>query len=157
MDAELETQRPFFLRVIGLLSVINGIYGLISALVNALAPPAVDDRLMDEVLVRLDALHVPFDHLREDIQEYFMNTMMQINNIAAASFLFYGLSVMGAFFMLRLRRKGFIMYSIGQVGLAVVPPLFGGLNAIGWASLFVMGIWNAIWILMYASQLKHME
>jgi len=157
MDEGLRQSRPQFLMVIGTLSVINGIYGMLSSVVNAIAPPSVDDRTLDDLFERLEGFSVPVETFREDLEVYFLNTLLQMQNIAAASFLFYGLSLFGAIMMLRLQKNGFALYAAAQVGLAVVPAFFGGFNSFGTVSLFMMLIWNGIWIAMYGSQLKHMD
>lgn len=157
MDGELSQKRPQFLMVIGTLSVINGIYGMISSVVNAIAPTTIDDRTLEDFFERLEGFSIPFEAFKDDLEVYFLNTLLQMQNIAAASFLFYGLSLFGAMMMLRLSRNGFFLYALAQVGLAVVPAYFGGFNTFGMTSLVMMLVWNGIWIAVYGTQLKHMQ
>lgn len=157
MDERLSDKRPQFLMVIGTLSVINAVYGMISGVINAIAPPAVDDRTLENFFSRLEGFSIPFEAFRDDLEVYFLNTLLQMQNIAAASFLFYGLSLFGVLMMLRLTRNGFFLYAIAQVGLAVVPAFFGGFNAFGTASMVMMLTWNGIWVAMYGTQLKYMQ
>ncbi len=157
MDEQLAERPSTFLRVIGTLSVVNGVYGMLSSLLSAISPAAVDDQLLEQLLERLEGMRIPFEELRPDLETYFLNTMLQAVNISAASFLFYGMSLIGALMMLRSYKAGFWVYALAQLGLAWVPSFFGGFNTFGWTSFGIMLFWNGIWVVMYATQLKQMK
>lgn len=159
MDEQLSTAEtpkpPSFLKVISTLSMINGAYGMISGLANALSPPDVNDQMIEDIFSRLENFSVPLDEVRPQLETFLVNTMLNMGNIGAASFLFYGMSFIGAWLMLRANRNGFMLYIVAQVGLAFVPSFFGGLNTLGWANFAMLMVWNGIWVAMYASQRNH--
>lgn len=159
MDEQLsagEPQRPpAFLKAIATLSMINGAYGMISGLANAISPPEVNDQMIEDIFIRLESLSVPLEEIRPEMETFLVNTMLNMGNIGASSFLFYGMSFIGAWLMLRANRNGFMLYIVAQIGLAFVPSFFGGLNMLGWANFAMLMVWNAIWVAMYASQRKY--
>lgn len=128
---------------------------MISGLSNAVSPPEVNDQMIGDIFARLEELAVPLEEVRPQLETFLVNTMLNMGNIGAASFLFYGMSLIGVWLMLRANRNGFAVYIIAQIGLAFVPSFFGGLNTLGWANFAVLMVWNGIWIAMYASQRRY--
>jgi hypothetical protein len=146
---------PSFLRVITTLSMVNGAYGMVSGRANAISPPDVNDQMIEDIFTRLEGFAVTLDEIRPQLETFLVNTMLNMGNIGALSFLFYGMSFIGAWLMLRANRNGFTLYVVAQIGLAFVPSFFGGLNSLGWANFTMLMVWNGIWVAMYASQRKH--
>ncbi len=146
---------PRFLRALCFLSGINALYRLVSGMISAISPPDIDQAYIDSLFDRLNQFAIPIEGMPQEMEEYYLNLMLSLGNIGAASFLFYGIEVVGLILMFRLNRIGFLLYTASQLGLAFVPAIFGGFNRFGVTVLIATLVWNAIWIIMYATQLKH--
>lgn len=157
MDKELASRRTKFFLVLCTLSTVNAIYGMVSGLINALSPADVDEAFLTGLFEQLETLDLPLEGVRDDVEQYYLNLMLNIGNLGAANFLFFGISLVGVRLMYNLNRVGFTLYVLAQLGLAFSPTVFGGFNAVGQISLATLLFWNGIWILMYASQLKYFK
>lgn len=93
--------------------------------------------------------------LKEDMEAYYINLMINFGNVGTANFLFYGIQLIGVFLMFRLNRIGFVLYVGAQFGLAFSALIFGGLNDFGWMVFALATVWSAAWIIAYATQLKY--
>lgn len=148
-------RRPRFLNVLCILSGLAAVYGAFSGLSGALAPPDVDDGFVEDLLGRLDDFEMPWGNLKEDMEAYYVNMMINFGNVGTANFLFYGIQLVGVYMMFRLNRIGFVLYVVAQLGLAFSSLIFGGFNDFGWL-VFVLALgWSAVWIGAYATQLKY--
>jgi len=122
--------------------------------VGAIAPPDVDQEFIDGFMKQLDQFELPVEGLRDEVETYYLNLMLNMGNIAAANFLFFGIEMIGVILMFRLNRIGFLLYSASQIGLAFVPPVFAGFGQFGTSVLVATLIWNLIWVVLYAFQVK---
>ncbi len=154
MAEELMGARPRFLTVLCALSMTNAVYGMLTGLASALSPVDVDDAFLEDLFSRLESLPVVIEDIRPEIETYYMNLMLNMGNLGAANFLFYGINLVGVMLMFRLNKIGFVLYVLAQLGIAFSPALFGGFSRFGQISLGVALFWNAIWVVMYATQLK---
>lgn len=154
---ESKVATPVFLNVLCILTMLNGVYGMFSGLINAVSPPDVDDRMIESVFSRLESLSLPLEDIRGEMETFILNTMLNIGNIAAANFLFYSISVIAALLMINRNKVGFGLYVAAQIGLAFIPSFFGGFNLVGKVNFIVLMVWNGIWIAAYASQRKHLN
>ncbi|GEM_PF-2230885 len=157
LNDENKVSTPVFLNVLCILTMLNGAYGMFSGVVNAVSPPDVDERMIESVFSRLESLSLPLDDVRGEAETFMLNTMLNIGNIAAANFLFYGMSLIAALLMINRNKVGFALYVAAQIGLAFIPSFFGGFNVVGKVNFIVLMVWNGIWIAAYASQRKHLS
>lgn len=157
LNDENKVSTPVFLNVLCILTMLNGAYGMFSGVVNAVSPPDVDERMIESVFSRLESLSLPLDDVRGEAETFMLNTMLNIGNIAAANFLFYGMSLIAALLMINRNKVGFALYVAAQIGLAFIPSFFGGFNVVGKVNFIVLMVWNGIWIAAYASQRKHLR
>jgi len=148
-------KRTKFLRILCTLSGINALYGIISGISTAVSPPDVDDTFIGNLFEQLDKYELPIASLQDDVKEYYLNLMLDLGNFGAANFLFFAVQLIGIFMMYRLNRIGFTLYTVAQIGLAASPVIFGSFNTFGKITLGITLVWNAIWIIMYATQLKN--
>ncbi len=155
-DKELPVyQRTRFLHVICVLSAAHAIYGVVTGLATAFSPPSVDDQSLNTLLEQLNKFEMPFPELKEQVEKFYVNLMLDMGNYATASFLFYAIQLIGVIMLFQLNRIGFTLYFLAQIGLAANPVIFGGWNLFGQIMLGAALIWNGIWIIMYATQLKY--
>lgn len=143
-----------FFKVICFLSLLNASYGIVSGVMGAIAPPDVDQAYIDGFSEQLDKFELPIEDLRDEVETYYLNLMLNMGNIAAANFLFFGIEMIGVILMFRLSRIGFVLYAASQIGLAFVPPVFAGFGQFGTSVLVATLIWNLIWVVIYAFQVK---
>lgn len=144
-----------FLRILCTLSGINALYGIISGITTAIAPPDVDDTFIGNLFEQLEKYELPIANLQDDVKEYYLNLMLDLGNFGAANFLFFAVQLIGVFMMYRLNRIGFTLYTVAQLGLATAPVIFGSFNDFGKITLGMTLVWNAVWVIMYATQIKH--
>lgn len=148
-------RRTRFLGVLCTLSGVNATYGVVSGIANAIAPPDVDNSYIESLFTQLEKYKLPIPELQEEVKEYYLNLMLDFGNYGAANFLFFAVQLIGVLMMYRLNRIGFTLYTVAQIGLAAAPVIFGGFNTFGKMTLGMTLVWNAIWVIMYATQLKH--
>lgn len=133
-------KRPTFLTVLCILSFISGGLGSLSALITPLFSdlmieflknsPNYDETLMEETIMLLQAGW-----------GYYLIT-----------FVFAMCSLVGVFFMWKLKKIGFHFYALSNLGLLFAPMLMFDM-AISWAGIFL----TASFILLYAVNLKFMK
>jgi len=149
------TNRPKTLAILCSLSFIFSIYGIITSLSSALSPPEVSEDFLQSLYEGIDRYPLPIEGLKEQVESYYRNLMLNFGNYGAANFMFYGIELVGVFLMYRLNRIGFTLYFLSQVGLTATPVLFGSLNTFGLITLGITALWNGIWVALYAFQRKH--
>lgn len=146
-----------FLSILLFLSGFNAVYGMISGVMTAMNPPDVDSNYVNSLFEQLGKYKLPIESLQPQVESYYLNLMLELGNYGAANFLFFGIQLVGVFLMRRLNRVGFWLYTAAQFGLAVVPVIFAQWNAFAEIVLTMTVVWNLIWVIMYASQLKHFK
>lgn len=65
--------------------------------------------------------------------------------------------IVGVFMMYRLNKKGFILYSISNLILVIIPFIYYFNNTIGQLVIAFQFFFTAMFIFMYATQLKYMN
>jgi len=149
---------PRFLTLLCILSLASGIFAIKSSVGSLF----FNDHLNEDAAYNLN---YEINGDTPDFIQYTINSLvdfwlMQNENavvINASTLLLTLISIVGVILMYRLNRKGFALYTIANL-LGVIIPFFYFLdNTIG--QLFVAGQFfvTALFILMYASQLKHMR
>lgn len=133
-------KRPTFLTVLCILSFISGGLGSLSALITPIFSdimieflknsPNYDETLMEETIMLL----------RAGLGYYLI------------TFVFAMCSLVGVFFMWKLKKIGFHFYALSNLGLLFAPMLMFDM-AISWAGIFL----TASFILLYAVNLKFMK
>ncbi|MES2139049.1 MAG: hypothetical protein V4511_05035 [Bacteroidota bacterium] len=133
-------KRPTFLTILCVLSFISGGLGSLSALITPMFSdlmieflknsPNYDETLMEETIMLLQAGW-----------GYYLIT-----------FVFAMCSLVGVFFMWKLKKIGFHFYALSNLGLLFAPMLMFDM-AISWAGIFL----TASFILLYAVNLKIMK
>jgi hypothetical protein len=128
---------------------------MLSGLTSALAPPEVDDIFINDLFTQIGKYELPIEDLKDEVESYYLNLMLNFGNYGASNFLFCAIQLIGVVLMYQLNRVGFTLYFTAQIGLALTPAFFGGFNTFGQISLGIALVWNGIWVILYATQLKH--
>lgn len=148
-------KRTRFLAILCMLSGLFAIYGMISGLVSALSPPDVDSTFVNQLIEQINQYELPIEAYKDDVESYYIKLMVNFGNYGTAAFLFYSIQLIGVVLMYQLNRVGFALYVLAQIGLAAIPVLFGGLNDFSKLVFGATLAWNTVWVIMYATQLKH--
>lgn len=150
-------KRTRFLGVICALSGFNAAYGVLSGIITAVSPPDVDNTFIEGLFAQLEKYKLPIPELQDEVKEYYLNLMLDLGNYGAANFLFFAVQLIGVVMMYRLNRIGFTLYTAAQIGLAASPVIFGSFNTFGKITLGMTLAFNAIWVIMYATQIKYFK
>jgi len=148
-------KRTRFLAILCMISGLFAIYGMISGLVSALSPPDVDSSFIDQLIAQINQYELPIEAYQEDVESYYIKLMVNFGNYGTAAFLFYSIQLIGVALMYQLNRVGFALYVLAQIGLAVIPIIFGGVNDFSKMVFGATLAWNAVWVVLYATQLKY--
>ena len=148
-------KRTRFLGILCTLSGVNASYGVVSGIITAISPPDVDNSFIENLFTQLEQYKLPIPELQDEVKEYYLNLMLDLGNYGAANFLFFAIQLIGVIMMYRLNRIGFTLYTAAQIGLAASPVIFGSFNTFGKITLGMTLAFNAIWVIMYATQIKH--
>ncbi len=130
---------------------------MISGVMTAMNPPDVDSTYVNSLFEQLGKYKLPIESLQPQVESYYLNLMLELGNFGAANFLFFGIQLVGVQMMYRFNRVGFWLYAAAQLGLAVVPIVFAQWNTFAEIVLGMTVVWNLIWVVMYATQLKHFK
>lgn len=158
MSDSLETKttgRTRFLHIIAVLSASHAVYGIITGLTNAISPPEIDDEAFNLLIEQINRFEMPIPALKSEVEHFYVNLMLDMGNYGTANFLFYSIQLIGVILMYQLNRVGFPLYVLAQIGLAASPVIFGGWGSFGQIMLVAALVWNGIWVVMYATQLKY--
>lgn len=128
---------------------------MVSGIMTALNPPDVDSTYVNSLFEQLSKYKLPIESLQPQVESYYLNLMLELGNYGAANFLFFGIQLIGVNMMYRLNPVGFWLYAAAQLGLAIVPIVFAQWNTFGQIVFGMTFLWNLIWVVMYATQLKH--
>lgn len=162
----LNSSRPWLLTVLCYLTIFGSSYMLVSSLtalsdldqtINMLELSLDEAALLFEKAFAADpasaqkvedALNqISSVSTRSNMRDHHVFSM--VNNL---------LTLLGASLMLRLKKRGFHFYVLGNL-IGVVAPLlvFGAGNFLGFAFSFSTSFFGALFILLYALKIKHMH
>lgn len=130
---------------------------MISGVMTAMNPPDIDSTYVNSLFEQLGKYKLPIESLQPQVESYYLNLMLELGNFGAANFLFFGIQLVGVQMMYRFNRVGFWLYAAAQLGLAVVPIVFAQWNTFAEIVLGMTVVWNLIWVVMYATQLKYFK
>jgi hypothetical protein len=151
-------RRPWFLRLLCMLSLINGISNISIYMGTALGGP-VDTSELDKgaQITRKIYAGSGFESIARQHIEFQQALNHDVIRVSLMLLVFYIMSTLGAFRMYQLRRDGFAMYVIAQVLICVAPVVLVVANSYTATAAGISGIFAAIFIAMYASQLRYMQ
>lgn len=150
-------RKPRFLTFLCVLSLAGGIFAIKSSFTNLLYNDQFDEELSYSLNYEISG-DTP-DFIQYTIDSLVDFWLMQHDNsivLNISTLLLAIASIIGVIWMYQLKRKGFAFYSIANL-LGLIIPFFYFLgNTIG--QLFIAGQFfvTALFILLYASQLKYM-
>ena len=153
--------RPTFLTVLCILTFIGSGWGLISNLFQlAMFTP---ERLVAQIqqittMAGAEAQPSWVSSLMTSSLEVLQTTIMHGKAIYSLAALCSVDSLIGAFMMYKLKRNGFYLYVIAQIGQLFILPVYSGWNSVVLISMAMSGFWALVFIILYAlnySKLKY--
>jgi hypothetical protein len=143
-----EREVPDFLKVLCILSVIGGAFSLIGSIFSIVLLGNPDF---------VSAISDVFEQSGQDLPDAITSGLEHTNSIGVILAILASISLVGAVFMLKLKKRGFYMYTFATITVIFVQPLFNGFDMITVGSMVLSIIWNAIWITTYGLHLKYMK
>jgi hypothetical protein len=149
---------PRFLTILCLLSLVGGIMSIKSAVTSLFYSDGINE---DEIAFNLNM------EGNEQMPSYIQKTMDSVVDfwlmkqeysvpLQSSTILLSLLSLFGVFLMYRLNSKGFIYYAIANLLLIIIPFFYFFNNFIGQLFIAAQFFISALFILLYATQLKYM-
>ena len=150
--------RPILLTVLCVLTFIGSGFGVFANLIAMFAAPFLE-------LFQTSMLDEAFSHLGNNPGDEFVKqaldmALLVIDNflgITLSKFIFYALSLVGAIMMFRMKKIGFYLYIVAQIGFLFIGPIFLGWNMFVSSALFFSGFFSILFIALYGINLKHMS
>jgi hypothetical protein len=156
-------KRPTLLTVLCILSFIAGAWGLIDGARTAFTNKPQEDYAeakvkMEEAMDQLgDDASGMVKNMMDSAMEMTEKAVEHAKPIGYAGIVLSALSLLGVWMMWNLKRTGFWLYLLAAVGALVVPIYFLGGSMTAILSVGFMGLITLIFIVLYATNLKHMS
>ncbi len=152
-------KRSTFLTIICVLTFIGSGWGILRGVrsyveANSISINALER--MEKLEDRLDSYSVP-DFLKHLVSAIAYNmTPGNVRKFGAFSFIGNMLTITGAIIMWNLRKQGFYIYLLGWVLIIMIPVIILG-KPISITAMIIRIAFSAVFITMYAVNLKHMK
>jgi hypothetical protein len=150
---------PRFLTLLCIFSIIGGILAVKSSFTGLFMHEQIDASEMSMNFNYDGEGELPsfVQYITESLLDFWTMQQEYSRVLNASTLLLALISLTGVIMMYRLNSKGFILYSIANL-LAVIIPFFYFLNnTIGQLFIALQFFVSALFILLYASQLKYMR
>ena len=149
--------RPTFLTVLCILTFIGSGWGLINNLFQlAMFTP---ERLVVQIQqAGAEAQPSWVSSIMSSSLEVLQTTIMHGKAIYSLAALCAVISLIGAFMMYKLKRNGFYLYAIAQIGQLFILPIYSGWNSVVVISMAMSGFLALVFIILYGlnySKLKY--
>jgi hypothetical protein len=157
----MKTNRPKALIVFGILSWLSLGIGLIGLVSNVLTGPPTDEEIRQQEIEMLSELTPEMvaetGWVVTETVEFLKITQVKFSWLSLITFVQIIIGLIAVIMMFKLRKIGFhlyIVYSLIALGYWI---LFFGQNTLGFIMAVISGVVSAIFVLLYASQLKYMN
>ncbi len=150
--------RPVLLTVLCVLTFIGSGFGVFGNLMAIFASPFLE-------FLQPSIFEEAFSHLGNNPGDQFIKQALDMGvlvldnflGITLSKFIFYALSLVGAIMMFQMKKIGFYLYIVAQVGFLFIGPVFLGWNLFVSMALLFSGFFSVLFIALYAIHLKHMS
>ena len=153
--------RPTFLTVLCILTFIGSGWGLINNLFQLVM--FTPERFVAQIqqitnMAGAEAQPSWFSSIMSSSLEVLQTTIMHGKAIYSLAALCAVISLIGAFMMYKLKRNGFYLYAIAQIGQLFILPIYSGWNSVVLISMAMSGFLALVFIILYSlnySKLKY--
>lgn len=162
MESVNKKVRPTFLTVICILTFIGSGYSLLDNSISLINGKLTEEQLEDR---KYNLLKVYDEKESTELEKKLIKKSVEVQElhnknfypITSTSFFVALLSLIGAYMMFRLDKRGFGIYVLAQVIPIVVSFIYLGNNIISVITSSVLIFFSLIFIIMYAVNLRHMK
>ncbi|MRT93106.1 hypothetical protein [Ancylomarina sp. 16SWW S1-10-2] len=150
--------RPTLLTVLCILTFIGSGFSVLANLTALIAVPFLD-------LFQPSMFNATFSQLGNNAGDEFIKqaldmVLLVIDNFFAivfSKFILYALSLAGAIMMFQMKKIGFYLYIVAQVGFLFIGPVFLGWNMFVGSAIFFSAFFSVLFIALYGINLKNMS
>ena len=144
--------RPTFLTVLCILTFIGSGWGLINNLFQLVM--FTPERLVAQIqqitnMAGAETQPSWVSSIMSSSLEVLQTTIMHGKAIYSLSALCAVISLIGAFMMYKLKRNGFYLYTIAQIGQLFILPIYSGWNNVVLISMAMSGFLALVFIILY--------
>ncbi|RUT77943.1 hypothetical protein DLK05_10715 [Ancylomarina longa] len=125
--------------------------GMILSPLKNLIDPSIFEEALDNVQ---DDFATKFVQMAIDIAQKAFDHVFEISLV---NFLLYAASLTGAILMFHLKKSGFYLYTLAQILLIFVAPVFIGFNFIINIGVLFASVFSILFIALYAINFKHLS
>lgn len=145
-------KRPQFLTVLCILSFIGNVFYFLWAIWGYLSI-VKSEEFIKSITTSKNETHGIISEMEQSLLNAYENAVPNlIIGLFCASICFYGVLLVW-----KLKRKGFFIYSIGELTPAIASFFLGGDGLIGSAGTVLLLLLSVIWIVMYAINFKNLK
>lgn len=153
-------QRPTMLTVICILTFIGSGWGFLSNVYSIIMRDAVVASLQTSQMTLAESESEMPSFMAEMLNssaEVLEVSIKYSTQMAVCNAILLLISLLGAYFMFKLRRMGFYLYSTAQVLMLFVLPAFAGFSMVALAGAMWSALFAALFIALYGVNLKYMK
>lgn len=163
MDNAYTGQRPTFLTVLCILSLLGGLWGTWEGIKNAFTN--APQEAVEEARTAIEEAMTQVQGSGADFAVKMMEDGLAMAEQAAANAVPLGyiglitsvLGLVGVWLMWNLKKNGFYLYTVASLAGLVLPFMYLGFSSMGLLSLGFGGLLTVLFIVLYALNLKHMN
>lgn len=154
-------QRPTFLTVLCILSWISAVWSFLSSAMSI----ATKEKALDALRQSKESLEIQSGNESLSFMEGFMNnslasiqdTIDHFMLINTSNLTLYAAQIVAVFFMFKLQKKGFWLYTFVQILLLIMPFIYMTTNSVMLLGSGFTLLISGAFVAMYATNLKHMN
>ncbi|MDM8160531.1 hypothetical protein QUH73_11955 [Labilibaculum sp. K2S] len=151
-------QRPGLLTALCILTFIGSGFGILKNILGMIMSPL--QKLLDPDLFETALDNVHDEYARKFVEqalEIGQKALQHIFEISLTQFLLYAASLIGAILMFQLKKTGFYIYSVAQMLLLFVAPLFIEFNLFVNIGILFGSVFTILFIALYTINLNKMN
>ncbi len=159
MDRLDRIERPRFLLMLTMLSFLGGIISIRNAVKKLFFSDEVDSSETAFNFSIDSNGEVPsfIQKMIDGVIDFWIAEQEYSLIIQSSTLLLTLASLLGVYFMYSLKRKGFLIYVISNLVMVIIPFIYYFNNTIGQLYVSIQFFFTAMFIFLYASQLKYMS
>lgn len=155
----IKIERPRFLTILCLLSFIGGLWTIKTSVQDLFFADEFDTESANYELRMENNGELPsfFENMMNRSVDFYLLKEEHALILNSSALILSIIALIGVYFMYTLKKKGFVWYLVPQLLMVAIPFFYFLGNSVG--QLFIAGQFfiTALFIFMYATQLKYMH
>lgn len=148
-------QRPTMLSVLCILTFIGSGWSVLSGLFSLIGGGNSEQSM--QTMYSMINGNPDLANMMQSMMETLQVMATHAKSIGMINLVLSVISLLGAIMMFRLKRLGFYLYAAAQVVMLFILPYFAGFSFLVVAMFAVSAVFSAIFIILYAVNLKHLK